>query len=60
MRELLVLHFGQRIGLFNFLLVNVVYVALIDILNALSPSLTDPFQFFSRNRPRNCVGSSNN
>jgi hypothetical protein len=55
MRELLVLHFSERIILIKYLFVNVSSIALITILNALSPSLKKPFQFFSRNQPQNCV-----
>jgi hypothetical protein len=55
MRELLVPHFSQRIESLNYLLVNVASIALIDILNTLSPSLKDPFHIFSRNRPQNGV-----
>jgi hypothetical protein len=53
MRELLVLHFRKRIIWLNCLLANVASIALIDILNTLSPSLKDPFQFFSRNQSQN-------
>jgi hypothetical protein len=49
MRELPMLHFSKRIVLLNCVLVNVASIALIDILNALSPSLKDSFQFFSKN-----------
>jgi hypothetical protein len=56
MRKLLVVHFSKRVVLLNCLLVKVSSIALVDILDALSPSLKDPFQFFSRNRPQNCVG----
>jgi hypothetical protein len=55
MHELLVLQFSKRIILLNCLLVNVASIVLIDIRNALSPSLKDPLQFFSRHRPQNCV-----
>jgi hypothetical protein len=55
MRELHVLRFSKHIVLLNSLLVNVASITLIYILNALSPSLKDTFQFFSRNQPQNCV-----
>jgi hypothetical protein len=55
MNELLVLQFSKRIGLLNCLLVIVASVALIDILNTLSLSLKDLFQFSSRNRLHHCV-----
>jgi hypothetical protein len=55
MRELLALQFSKRIVLLNCPLVKGASIALINILNALSPSLEDPFQAFSRNRPQICV-----
>jgi hypothetical protein len=43
MRELLVLHFSKGIVFLNCLLVSAAGIALISILNALSPSLKNPF-----------------
>jgi hypothetical protein len=55
MRELLVLLFSRHVVLLNCLSVNVASIALTDILNALSASLKNPFQLFSRSRPQNQV-----
>jgi hypothetical protein len=53
MRELLMMHFSQGSELVHCLLASVAYIALIDILNALSPNFKDSFQFFSGNQLQN-------
>jgi hypothetical protein len=60
MCELLVLHFSKRIALINCLSVSFASIALIDILNAFSPSLKNLSNSYPGADIRIIWNSSNN